>query len=92
MDEPLDNQDAKTLVRDILQKGSVRFSGHALQEMEKDGLLDVDVANVLRGGLMSMPAEFEKGSWRYRFETQRIAVVIVFRSESVLVVVTAWRK
>jgi hypothetical protein len=67
--------------------------------MDKDGLSDVDVVNVLRGGVVR-PAEFENGSWRYRVETQRITVVVAFdpdpdeaetEDEIELVVVTAWR-
>jgi hypothetical protein len=58
--------------------------------MAKDALSEVDIANVLRGGVVD-PAEFENGSWRYRARTRRIAVVVAFRSKSSLVVVTAWR-
>ena len=50
----------------------------------------VDVTNVLRGGVVD-PAEFENGSWRYRVRTARIAVIVAFRSETELRVVTAWR-
>ena len=58
--------------------------------MAKDKLQDVDVVNVLRAGL-PQPPEMEKGTWRYRFATQRIVVVIAFRSRTELRVVTAWR-
>ena len=70
--------------------GSVRFSGHALEEMAKDGLTTVDCVNVLRGGIVE-PAEFENGSWRYRVRTSKAYVVVAFRSEDALVVITAWR-
>lgn len=46
---------------------------------------------MLRGGIVQ-PPEYEKGTWRYRVETGRMAVVIAFRSRSELVVITAWRK
>lgn len=58
--------------------------------MARDRVCELDVTNVLRGGTVD-PAEFEHGSWRYRVRTHRIAVVIAFRSEISLVVVTAWR-
>lgn len=90
LDEPLDPPAARALIRSILADGSVRFSRHGLDEMAKDCLSELDVTNVLRGGSVD-PAEFEHGSWRYRVRTQRIAVVIAFRSETSLVVVTAWR-
>ncbi len=88
--EPLSPGHAKSLIRSILTSGQVRFSGHAEKEMAKDQLTAVDCVNVLRGGVVQQ-AELERGSWRHRVTTQRIAVVIVFRSEAVLVVVTAWR-
>lgn len=50
----------------------------------------IDVDNVLRGGAVD-PGEYENGSWRYRVRTERIVVVITFRSEIELVIVTAWR-
>lgn len=33
----------------------------------------------------------ENGSWRYRVRTARMAVIVAFRSETALRVVTAWR-
>jgi hypothetical protein len=90
LDEPLDPAAARALIRSILADGSVRFSRHALEEMQKDGLAEIDVVNVLRGGAVD-PAEFENGTWRYRVRSQRIVVVIAFRSKTSLVVVTAWR-
>lgn len=70
--------------------GSVVFSRHALEEMAKDNLTAIDCTNVLRGGVAE-PGEFENGSWRYRLRTNQIFVVIAFRSEGKLVIVTAWR-
>ena len=49
-----------------------------------------DCANVLRAGVVEEP-EFERGSWRYRVRTQRMYVVVAFRSENELSIVTAWR-
>jgi hypothetical protein len=90
LDEPLQPTAARALIRDILANGSVTFSKHAREEMEKDKLTFVDVTNVLRGGVVD-PAELENGSWRYRVRTARIAVIVAFRSETELRVVTAWR-
>ena len=58
--------------------------------MLDDDLTTVDCENVLRGGVVR-PGEYEHGTWRYRVETSKITVVIAFRSEQELVVVTAWR-
>lgn len=91
LQEPLANDAAKKLIASILKSGTVSFSSHALEEMAKDDLTTVDVANVLRGGFVEF-SEFARGSWRYRVRTSRMTVVVAFRSEGVLSVVTAWRK
>lgn len=88
--EPLSPADAKRLLQEIVSNGSVTFSGHAQQEMEKDDLATTDVLNMLRGGVVE-PAEFENGSWRHRVRTARMCVVVVFRSEKEVRIVTAWR-
>ncbi len=90
MDEPLSPPEAKRLIREILAGGEVVSSRHATEEMKNDDLTMVDCINVLRGGVVE-PAEWENGTWRYRVHTQRIWVVVAFRSETRLVVVTAWR-
>lgn len=83
--------DAKKLIRSIQEGGWVFFSRHAEDEMRKDELSRRDVENVLRGGMVREP-EWENGSWRYHVETAKIRVVIAFRDESTLVVVTAMRR
>ena len=88
--EPLDTAAAKRRIGAILETGTIRFSGHALEELAKDDLTTVDCVNVLRGGVVQ-PPELERGTWRYRVLTNRICVVVAFRSDDELVVVTAWR-
>lgn len=90
-DEPFDPSEARKRIRQILDSGTVVPSGHALSEMGNDNLTLVDCVNVLRGGYPD-PADLERGSWRYRVRTPRICVVIAFRSEQELVIVTAWRE
>jgi hypothetical protein len=89
--EPLEPNRARRLIREILEKGSLSFSGHSEKALADDDLSTVDAVNVLRGGVVEF-AEFENGSWRYRVRTQRMVVVIVFRSASEIAVVTAWRE
>ena len=86
----LDVATAKRRIRHILEGGTVRFSQHALGEMAKDDLTTVDCVNVLRAGVVR-PGEPERGTWRYQVVTNRICVVVAFRSNEELVVVTAWR-
>ena len=50
----------------------------------------VDCADVLRAGVVEEP-ECEQGSWGYRVQTQEIVIVIAFRSDAELSVVTTWR-
>ena len=89
--EPFEGGKAKKLIREILANGTLVISKHAEKEMLEDGLVRQDALNVLRGGLISEPAEEVGQTWRYRVRTRRIVVVVAFRSEKELVVVTAWR-
>ena len=88
--EPLDNQKAQAVVREIVRTGTVTFTKHALVALKDDKLTTVDATNVLRGGWVEF-SEWENGAWRYRVRTQRIVVVVEFESERELVVVTSWR-
>lgn len=89
--EPLTNERARALLREILsRRGVVSFSNHALDEMAKDELTSVDAQNVLRGGVVEF-SEKEQGTWRYRVRTARMTFVVAFRSETSVRVVTAWR-
>ena len=56
----------------------------------RTGRTTVDAVNALRGGIVD-PGELERGTWRYRVRTARLVVVVAFRSETDLVVVTGWR-
>jgi hypothetical protein len=88
--EPLSPTEAKRLVREILADGLFVVCPHAQDECRKDKLTDVDLVNVLRGGVYE-EGEWENGSWRYRVRTARMLVVVRFESEAELEVVTAWR-
>ena len=88
--EPLPPAQARRLLRVILATGEVVFTSHALDEMAKDGISQAEAIGVLRSGVVE-PAEFERGSWRYRVRAKRTYLVASFRSELTAVVVTAWR-
>lgn len=89
--EPFTPPDAKKRILAVLSTGSVVASPHALEELENDDLTMVDAVNVLRGGVVE-PAEFERGSFRYRVRTPRMFVVVAFRSETELRIVTVWKE
>ena len=88
-EEPLRPAEARVLLRTILATGEVIFTNHALDEMAQDGISQAEAIGVLRSGVVE-PAEFERGSWRYRVRARR-TYVASFRSEAAAVVVTAWR-
>ncbi len=87
---PLKPPEAKALAREIAESGVVKFSQHALDEMEKDDLETTDCLNLLRAGVFELP-EYEKGEWRYRVCTPRMCIVVAFGSRMGLRVITAWR-
>lgn len=78
-------------MRQILKGGgTVSFSKHGQEEMEKDDIQTTDALNVIRAGVVE-EGELEMGTWRYRVRTQLLCVVVAFHSEVHLRVVTAWR-
>lgn len=93
LDEPLDPQEAKRLLLDIIEAGGVRFTRHAKLRLGERNLTEIDCVNVLRGGVVeeAEPSESRSGGWCYRVRSYRINVVVAFRSESVVAVVSAWR-
>jgi hypothetical protein len=91
----LDRNQARKLITAIAAQApeSIRFSRHALEEMEKDNLTTGDVLNVIKSPaakIVDQP-ELENGSYRYRLKTNNIGVVLAFASKTVCIVVTAWR-
>ena len=74
-----------------MEAGRVRFTGHALDKLAADGLKVEDAIRVIRGGTFE-PAELERGTWRYRARAATVYVVVSFRGEEQVIVVTAWRR
>ncbi len=91
MREPLTPSAVKALLVQILEHGTVEFSGHARKEMDADRISEGEVVGVLRGGVAEA-GELERGSWRYRVRKSGVYAVVTFRGETWTVVVTAWRK
>lgn len=90
--EPLTPPAAKRRIEQILENGSVAIPlAHAQGRMLERDMEIRDCLNVLRGGQVT-DIQNRKGTWRYRVETARMAVVVLFRSETELRIVTAWRK
>jgi hypothetical protein len=70
----------------------IAFTKHAREQMLKRNLKSGDVLNVLKAGKILSEPEFEHDSFRYRVETNKIVVVIVFKKPNHVVIVTSWRK
>jgi hypothetical protein len=77
------------LIRNCITNGRVNWTDHALQRCSKWGLTTGDCVNALKSGTVD-PAEWEKGTWRYRVRAGRITVVIAFRDMRTLTVITIW--
>lgn len=89
---PLTASQARELARGILKSGAIGFSKHARQRMKERNLSKVDIENVIRGGrILDPPESTAQGFFKYRFETNSMVAVVLFRSESHLVVYTAFR-
>lgn len=89
MPEPLSPAEASRRAKHILEHGTLRYTRHALEQMQQDHLTPHDIERALRG--LVEPAEWENQQWRYRFSAFRVWAVASFRGEDLLVLVTAWR-
>jgi hypothetical protein len=91
--EPLRKNEARKLIQRIqTSSGSIVLTRHAREALSDDSMEIGDALNVLRYGKIHRSPEFENGGWRYRVETERMALVIQFRFPSEIVVITSWRK
>lgn len=82
-------------IGEILKNGwDVGWTTHSKKELAKDRMTTVDAVNVLRCWRYMDPPEqdIKTGEWKYRIHTDMMGVVVKFRSETQLVVITAWRK
>jgi len=63
--------------------------------MDNRDLTEPDVVITLRCGRVRDEAELVNLHWRYRIETERIAVIVTFEPEAgeidELIIITAWR-
>jgi hypothetical protein len=89
--EPLDPTDAKRFIVAAVNSGSMEIGTHAWKEMGDDNLFPDDIFEILLGGVVE-PAEFRKGSYRYRVRTSRGFAVVSFDGPERIALVTVWRK
>jgi hypothetical protein len=90
------NQARKNITQIVAQHPeNVHFSNHARNEMTNDGLTTVDIWNVIKSpdSRILDEGELERGSYRYRLETNYIMVVIAFHIDGTgFNIVTVWDK
>ena len=89
--QPLRAAAARLLLSQILAAGGVRFTGHALRELRKDGITLERAYMVLRGGIVR-EAEWEQGEWRHQVHAGLDVLVLTFETETNAVVITGWRR
>lgn len=82
--------EAEALFRRVVKEGDVAFTGHAIEELEKDNLHTTDCLNVLRGGRV-VATELRHGKLRYRVTTKLMTAMVAVASETEVCVITAWR-
>lgn len=75
-----------------ISEGQVSFSRHARERMAERNLIENDVVNVLRCGLINEEPEQRGKTWRYKVETGRMSVIVGLRSTTEVTVVSAWRE
>ena len=86
----MDSRTARRRIRNIIDNGVVVWTEHVMRRLAERQLTTVDCVNVLRAGQVGVP-EFDGRTWRYPVSGGWITVVVAFRSELKLVVITAWR-
>lgn len=89
--EPLAPEVTQRLIRHIHATGTMVVSDHATERMARHKLEPRDLEHAFHAGWV-LAGEWEHGSWRDQVRTQRVTVVVTFRSLAELVVVTAWGK
>jgi hypothetical protein len=89
---PLRPREAGELARGILESGRLAVTKHARKRMKERDLTLTDVENTIRcGAVRGKPESTVQGMFKYRFETNRMAAIVMFRSEDEMLIWTAFR-
>jgi hypothetical protein len=91
LNEPLKADDAKKEILRRLKVGTVYTSPHFRRAAAAEGLLPLAAVEFLFAGFVEM-VEFEGGNWCYRVRNGRVVVVVAFRGENQLDLVTFIKK
>ena len=96
MAEPFTKAQAQRLARDIIARGTYRFSiTHAEPAMSADGITHKEVLNAIDLGEAYKAALQPDGSYSYKFTRRDIGTAITFKFTgavpAVFVIRSAWR-
>lgn len=87
------NEARKLLIKMMANDCKILFTDHAIKELKNDDLDRVDAINILSSSASKIVDEPEQknGNWRYRVITEKICVVIEFKSVNGILVITVFR-
>lgn len=91
MTEPLGNDDAKAEALRRLNAGQVVITSHFRRAAIADGVLPASAPQMIVSGFVQLH-EFVDGSWRYRFACGCFVVVVAFRGQDELRMVTLFKR
>ena len=93
LESRLDREQARKVLSELLNTVPNCFSygAHFRNRMAERDMTIGDVLNILHKGKILKNGEFENGQWRYRVETEKMAVVIAFNNPFFVRGVTCWR-
>lgn len=91
LNEPLSNDDAKREILRRLAHGTMFTSTHFRRAAAAESLGPLEAAKLLPAGFVQM-AEFEGGNWRYRVKNGRFVIVVAFRGENQIDLVSVFSK
>ncbi len=81
-DQKLSRNEARKQISKIMSQHpkNLRFSRHAILELENDDLTLTDALNVLKSpdSKIYQEGEWENGNYRYRLETSLLLIVVGF--------------
>lgn len=88
------NEARKQLSLVLKEKGPVRLSSHFRQRAQERSFSIVDAMNILERGKILTGPELVSGTWRYRIETQKMAVIFAFAEDgkAITLITAMWKE
>lgn len=98
---PLKLEDLHARVRECIASGKIKYTRHALEEMEDDAITHMEIKQVLLGGHHKHALDLyddEYQTWNYRFHgftaggERELGVLFSLESESGVMIITAFER